>query len=122
MITSFQYPLDKIALESFKIANPVHKVCRMGSVIKVLTGADIPVEAVATCDELQIRLALNILGLRPAVEAYVSSADQFVKDWWEKATVFKIDNPMLLSAASVLNKVNDLPTLFALAKQQPTAR
>jgi hypothetical protein len=62
-----------------------------------------------TADELritvtprQIRQALNAAGLRSQVEAAVSAADQDTKDWWEFATTFESDHPVLLVMAGAL--------------------
>jgi hypothetical protein len=53
---------------------------------------------------LQFRLALNLAGLRTSVEAYIASAPQDVKDWWNYATTFSADNPMLLAGAAAIGQ------------------
>jgi hypothetical protein len=66
---------------------------------------------------LQIRLALSQRGLRAAVEAYVSTADQDTKDSWQFATSFERDNSMIATAATALGKTPaDVDALFELAK------
>ncbi|MGZ5988121.1 MAG: hypothetical protein ACXWLZ_03615 [Rhizomicrobium sp.] len=66
---------------------------------------------------LQIRLALNQLGLRAAVEAYVVTADQDTKDSWQFATEFKHGNSMIEMAAEALGKTPaEVDALFELAK------
>lgn len=61
----------------------------------------------------QIRKALNQTGMRAAVEAYAATADQDTKDGWDKATEFREDDPLLVSAASALHA--DLHALLELA-------
>lgn len=53
---------------------------------------------------LQFRLALNLAGLRTSVEAYMASAPQDVKDWWNYATTFSADNPMLLAGTAAIGQ------------------
>lgn len=69
---------------------------------------------------LQLRRALNQMGLRSAVEAYVAQAGGDVKDAWEWATTIRIDDPLLITAAQLLG-VN-LETLFRLAGSFPRYR
>lgn len=65
----------------------------------------------------QIRLALNQLGLRAAVEAYVLAADQDVKDSWQFAADFDRDHSMVATAGAALGKTSDeIDALFELAK------
>jgi hypothetical protein len=65
----------------------------------------------------QIRLALNQLGLRAAVESYVAAADQDTKDTWEFATEFERENSMVAIAAEAMGKSpEEVDALFALAK------
>jgi hypothetical protein len=64
----------------------------------------------------QIRLALNQLGLRSAVEAYVAQADQSTMDSWEYSTQFERDHPLLLAAAEALQQPPEaIDALFTLA-------
>ena len=65
----------------------------------------------------QIRLALTQMGLRQAVEDFVSSQDITVKDSWEYSTQFERNHPLLLGAAQALNKTEaDIDALFELAR------
>ena len=65
---------------------------------------------------LQIRMAINMLGLREAVEAYVATLDQTAKDSWEYATVIQRDNPILVNGAIAMGKTTeDLDNMFILA-------
>jgi len=61
----------------------------------------------------QIRKALNATGMRAAVEAFVTAADQDTRDGWERATEFREDDPLLVAAAASLGA--DLHTLLAMA-------
>ena len=64
----------------------------------------------------QIRQALTIVGLRAAVEAYVAAGDQDLRDWWEFATSFEENHPMVISAAAALGvSAAQLHEVFALA-------
>lgn len=72
---------------------------------------------VPSCTDLQFRLAINQLGLRDTVETYVAEASQDVKDWWERATIIRADNELLLAAASALNKTQaDVDAAISLGK------
>jgi hypothetical protein len=63
----------------------------------------------------QIRQALTAAGLRAQVEAAVAAGDQDLKDWWEFATQFEEDHPMVVGMAQGLG-VADLHGLFVAAK------
>jgi hypothetical protein len=47
----------------------------------------------------QVRLQLTAIGLRKAVEDYVSASSQDVKDWWEFSTSIERNSPLLISVA-----------------------
>lgn len=65
----------------------------------------------------QIRLALTRLGLRAAIETYVSTADQDTKDSWQFSTEFDRGHSMVTTAAAALGKAAaDVDALFELAK------
>ena len=69
-----------------------------------------------TVDDLQIRLALNALDLRDAVEPAVAGSDQSTKDWWDRANNFKRLNPMVIALGAALGKTDEeLDGLWALA-------
>lgn len=66
--------------------------------------------------DLQFRLALNNLGLREAADAYINSANQDVKDWWDRALRFQYTNSMLQAAMVAMGKTTaDLERLFRFA-------
>lgn len=76
-----------------------------------------PGPAVLTCSPRQLRLALNQLGLRDAVEAYVAAASQDVKDSWEYTTEFTRTHPLLVAAGAGLGKTEqEIDALFQLAR------
>ena len=64
----------------------------------------------------QIRQALTRAGLRTSVEAAVAAGDQDTKDWYEFATEFRRDNPVV-AALGVALGVSDaaLDDLWVLA-------
>lgn len=66
---------------------------------------------------LQLRRALNTMGIRPQVESYVAQASQDVKDAWDYASTIEITDPLLVTAAQLLRV--DLPGLFRLAATFP---
>ncbi|TXT39207.1 MAG: hypothetical protein FD135_2357 [Comamonadaceae bacterium] len=69
-----------------------------------------------TVDDLQIRLALNELGWRDAVEAAVAQSSQDIKDWWAKARNIKRRNWMVRAIGEALGKTDaELDGLWALA-------
>mgnify|MGYP006893298289 CR=1 FL=1 len=80
------------------------------------TPADIPVPVIAPVTPRQIRLALNQLGLRSAVDAYISAASQDVKDTWEFASVIERNSPLIAAGAAELGLTEaQIDDLFALA-------
>lgn len=68
-------------------------------------------------DDLQIRLAMNQVGLRVAVEnAIAASVDQSLKDWYERAKKFKRRDPLVLGMMGVLGvSESEADDLWALA-------
>lgn len=58
MKQSFNLPEESTDLDSYLIANPEHKLRRLGNKIIVLTGDSI----LASSFELQVRSALNAIG------------------------------------------------------------
>ena len=69
-----------------------------------------------TVDDLQIRLALNALDLREAVELAVAVSDISVKDWYERAKKFKLKNPMVVALGKSMGKTDEeMAALWALA-------
>jgi hypothetical protein len=66
--------------------------------------------------DLQFRLALNQIGLRASVETYVAAASQDVKDYWDRATTFRRDHPLVVGAGVALGKTDaEMDALFQLA-------
>ncbi len=63
----------------------------------------------------QIRQALTRAGLRTAVESAIAAGDQDVKDWYEFATAFERNHPMVAGLATGLGvteqQLDDLWTL-----------
>ena len=65
---------------------------------------------------LQIRAAINMLGLRELVEGYVASLDQTSQDAWEYATIIERSNPILVNGAIAMGKTpEELDQVFILA-------
>jgi hypothetical protein len=65
----------------------------------------------------QIRLALNQLGLRTAVENYVAAADQDTKDNWAFAAEFDQADSVPVVAVKALGRTDEeIAALFILAK------
>jgi hypothetical protein len=50
----------------------------------------------------QVRLQLTAIGMRQAVEDYVASSAQDVKDWWEFSTSIERNAPLLVTTAALL--------------------
>lgn len=64
----------------------------------------------------QIRLALNIVGLRESVESMVQASSQEVKDTWDFSTEIERTNPLLIQMGEALGRTSaDLDALFELA-------
>lgn len=65
---------------------------------------------------MQIRLALNQLGLRQIIEDAVASGSQDLKDMWEFATEFKRDYPLLIQLGIDLEITpEEIDNIFRLA-------
>lgn len=65
----------------------------------------------------QIRLALNQIGLRAAVEGWVQAADQDTKDTWQFGTEFSRVNSPATDAAEAYGKTPaEIDALFELAE------
>lgn len=64
----------------------------------------------------QVRLALNATGMRQAIEDYVASQSQDVKDSWEFSTVFGEDHPLIIAGKAALGLSDQqMRSLFELA-------
>jgi molybdopterin-binding protein len=65
----------------------------------------------------QIRLAMNELGLRDGVEAWVALQPRDVRDSWEYTTEFRINHPFIQAAKVGMNQSDEaLFGLFSLAQ------
>lgn len=111
--------LEVIVDEGFKIRikqpSPDY-VWQDGEWVYVAPEQPAPEEPPLIVSARQIRLALNQLGLRNAVEDYVLISSQDVKDSWEYSTQFEINHPMIEGAIQALNKTeSDKISLFQLA-------
>lgn len=63
----------------------------------------------------QIRQALTAMNLRTQVEIAVAESNQDTKDWWEFATQFEENHPMVIGMATELGvSESDLHALFEL--------
>lgn len=64
----------------------------------------------------QFRQALTKTGLRSAVDAFVATQNQDIKDWYEYATEFDSSHPMVVNMAAAMNKTEaDIKIVFELA-------
>lgn len=65
----------------------------------------------------QVRLALNQIGLRQAIEDYVASQGDDVKDSWEYSTEFDVDHPFIVAGKAALGITDEqVSALFELAR------
>lgn len=70
----------------------------------------------ASVSPRQIRQALTRFNVRDQVEAAVANGDQDLKDWWEFATVFERNHPMVVNMAVALGiSEQDLDAIFMAA-------
>lgn len=65
------------------------------------------VTPIPTLNQRQIRFVLNAAGLRETVEAMVTQADQYTKDWWEFSEEYKHDHPVLVQMAGQLSLTSE---------------
>lgn len=77
----------------------------VGSPIRVICGEAVAA-AVPTLNNVQIRLALEEMGMLDTVKEAVSASNEKTKIWWEESLIFKRDNQMVLDLAAAL-KVPD---------------
>lgn len=64
----------------------------------------------------QIRIALNIQGLRPQVENWISTQDANTQDSWAHASVIVEDNALIAACMTAIGKTDaDRTALFNLA-------
>lgn len=77
----------------------------------------IPAAPPISATPYQIREALNMLGLRSAVESAVAAGSQSLKDKWQFAQEFKRDNPTVIELGLALGKTDaEMDALFQLAE------
>lgn len=64
----------------------------------------------------QIRQALTRVGLRATVEGAIAAGDQDTKDWWEFATQFERQHPMVVTMGQGLKQTDaQMDALWQLA-------
>ena len=75
-----------------------------------------PAPSPKSATPLQVRRALNQLGLRSSVESAVATASQDARDAWDYASIINRDDPILNAMASALGlDSGKLDSLFKLA-------
>ena len=83
-----------------------------GVVTQVLTTTPVP----RIVSPRQIRLAMNVLGLRTTIETWVKSQSQSVQDSWDYTTEFIENNPLIIACMTAIGKTQaDLTALFDFA-------
>lgn len=96
------------------VSASIHRV--NGVVTQVAVTAPLP-PPILKASARQIRLAMNLLGLREDIEQYVASQDRDVQDSWQWTTEFESNHPFLVGAAEQMNKMpEDVKALFFLAQ------
>lgn len=81
-------------------------------VIQYVAPAPVPQEVTPR----QIRLALNAMGLRDAIEAAVAAGSRDLQDTWEFSTVIERANPLIAGMAAALGMSEaQVDALFVLA-------
>jgi len=79
--------------------------------------AQTPVPQVPALSPRQIRQALTRVGLRAQVEATVAAGSQDLKDWWEFATQFERNHPLVVAMGQQLGQTpQTLDDVWALGK------
>jgi len=77
---------------------------------------DPPPAPILPVTDLQIRLALNELGLRQSVDAAVAAGDQDLKDLWDRALTLRRDHPKVIELGETLGQTPDqMDDLWRLA-------
>jgi len=86
------------------------------NVTAIWTVEAIPVTVPVSVSPRQARIALNAAGLRQAVEDWVATQDQNIKDSWEFSLEIRRDDPLILAAAAALSLTEQqLDSLFIAA-------
>jgi hypothetical protein len=82
-----------------------------------ITARKLPqIDRVLSVTPRQFRQALNAAGLRANVEGIVASQSQDVKDWWEFASSFDRDHPLVVQFGAALGQTPEqLNDLFSAA-------
>jgi hypothetical protein len=82
----------------------------------VVVQIEMPEQCPQVVTPRQIRLALNQLGLRTAIEQAIAQADQDTKDTWEFSTEFQRSNPLVMNVGLALGKsAEEIDAVFCLA-------
>ena len=75
-----------------------------------------PSVPIAPVSPRQIRQALTRATLRSAVETAIASGDQDTKDWWEFATQFERQHPMVVAMGKSMKQTDaQMDALWQLA-------
>jgi hypothetical protein len=76
----------------------------------------LPPAPIPSASAWQVRKALNLLGWRDDVEAYVAQADITVKDGWLTARDYFRDDPFVVGVGQLLGKTDEqMNDFFRLA-------
>lgn len=67
------------------------------------------------CTPYQMRKALRQLGLKSKVDAYIATASAETKDGWEYASVYRRNDPFMVSAIAGLGTPEQGDNLFRIA-------
>lgn len=82
---------------------------RLASLPRAVDPRPVPVAV----SPLQWRKALRVLGLKPAIDAFIAAADEEVREAYEYAGEYRRDDPTLTTVAELLGKSSaDLDDLF----------
>lgn len=85
---------------------------RLASLPLVVDPRPVPVAV----SPLQWRKALRVLGLKPAIDAFIAAADDETREAYEYAVEYRRDDPTLNTAAELLGKSSaELDDLFRYA-------
>lgn len=100
----FKYPEEKTQFEQYLSENSIPETRLWFDGMRVvINDADSITAIPIIVSPRQIRQALNHFSLRSQVEQAVAMGDQDLKDWWEFATSFESNHPMVLAMASNIN-------------------
>lgn len=85
-------------------------------------GDELPVMPIAepaiSITPRQFRQALTRANLRQSCDSMIANSDQDVRDWYEFATSFESNHPVVLQMAQAMGKTKaDVDALFALGER-----